>query len=194
MSRFTTAVAIAIGAVTVMPAGAQQPPRGRMGMGMMGMGAMPAGQDSARMAMMAVVHELVMNHDRITRTVTNLPNGVRTITESSDSQYVRLIRQHVATTTQGLATTPSPPPPMQTPAMRTILANRDRINTVAEPTANGVQVTQTSSDPAVAAALQAHAAEVTDLVRGGMEALHAAMAARGAGGPPMGRMGRPPRT
>ena len=36
------------------------------------------------MAQMGDIHELFINHDRITRTVTNLPNGIRTITESTD--------------------------------------------------------------------------------------------------------------
>ena len=33
-----------------------------------------------------MVHELVVNHERIKRTVTKLPNGIRTVTESVDPQ------------------------------------------------------------------------------------------------------------
>ncbi|MBI4475228.1 MAG: hypothetical protein HY646_21375 [Acidobacteria bacterium] len=43
-----------------------------MGPGMVGMA-----QDSATMAEMGVIHELVVNHDRIKRSVTNLPDGIR---------------------------------------------------------------------------------------------------------------------
>ncbi|HEY7567364.1 MAG TPA: hypothetical protein VH762_07320, partial [Gemmatimonadaceae bacterium] len=51
---------------------------GRMAMGgMMGMA-----HDSATMAQMRVIHELVVNNERIKRTVTNLPNGIRTVTTS----------------------------------------------------------------------------------------------------------------
>ena len=30
------------------------------------------------------IHDLFFNHDRIKRTVTNLPDGIRTVTESDD--------------------------------------------------------------------------------------------------------------
>jgi hypothetical protein len=40
----------------------------RMGAGMMSMG-----HDSATMEQLGVIHELIANHDRIRRTVTNLP-------------------------------------------------------------------------------------------------------------------------
>src|SRR5687767_9324060 len=47
-----------------------------MGPGMMGMG-----HGSSTMAEMGVIHQLVVNHDRIKRTVTNLADGIRTVTE-----------------------------------------------------------------------------------------------------------------
>ncbi len=47
-----------------------------MGPGMMGMG-----HDSATMEQLGDIHALLANHDRIKRTVTNLPNGIRTVTE-----------------------------------------------------------------------------------------------------------------
>ncbi len=37
--------------------------------------------DSATMAQLGVIHDLFINHDSITRTVTNLPDGIRTVTE-----------------------------------------------------------------------------------------------------------------
>ena len=54
-------------------------------------------------------------------------------------------------------------------------ANKDKIKTSYETTAKGIIVTQTSTDTTTVAALQKHAAEVTDLVQGGMAALHTAM-------------------
>lgn len=45
-------------------------------MGMMG-GNATAGERSD-------LHDLLFNHDRIKRTVTNLPDGIRTVTESDD--------------------------------------------------------------------------------------------------------------
>ena len=38
------------------------------------------------MAQMRDIHELFANHDRMTRTVTNLPDGIHTVTESNDPQ------------------------------------------------------------------------------------------------------------
>ena len=47
------------------------------------------------MAQMGDIHELFVNHDRITRTVTNLPNGIRTVTESADPRIAQLFTDHV---------------------------------------------------------------------------------------------------
>jgi hypothetical protein len=65
--------------------------------------------------------------------------------------------------------------PIESPAVHAIYANKDKIATTSEPTANGIVVTQTSSDPKVIALLQEHAVEVSELVRGGMAAVHTAM-------------------
>ena len=53
--------------------------------------------------------------------------------------------------------------------------DKDKIHTRYETTATGVVVEQTSDDAQTVAALQTHAAEVTDLVKGGMAALQTAM-------------------
>ena len=68
-----------------------------MGQSNKGHGMMGMGHDSATMAQMGVIHELFVNHDRITRSVTNLPNGIRTVTESDDPRIRQLLRDHVAT-------------------------------------------------------------------------------------------------
>ncbi|HEY7743800.1 MAG TPA: hypothetical protein VIA19_12210, partial [Burkholderiales bacterium] len=43
-------------------------------------------QDEGSAADMGLVRDLLMNHSRIQRTVTNLPDGIRTVTESDDPQ------------------------------------------------------------------------------------------------------------
>lgn len=146
-----------------------------MGMGgMMGMG-----RDSAHAAQMAVIHELVMNHDRITRSVTNLPDGVRAVTESDDSVIVRRIRQHVRSMNMRVAAGDDPGTPMETAALRVIYRNHDKIRTVTEMTPKGVVIVQTSTDSAVVVALKEHAAELTDLIQRGMIALHERMMKNG---------------
>lgn len=141
-----------------------------MGPGMMGMG-----HDQATMAQMGDIHALLINHDRIKRTVTNLSDGIRTVTESDDPQIAELIKTHVAQMGQRVRAGDDPGLPIESPALRAIFQFKDKINTTYETTANGIVVTQTSIDPKAVAVLQEHAAEVTDLVKGGMPALHAAM-------------------
>ena len=142
--------------------------------GMMGMQ-----HDSATMAQMSVIHQLVANHDRIKRSVTNLPNGIRTVTESDDPQLAQLIKDHTTTMIGRVGAGDDPGLPVESPALHGIFRDKDKVHTTIEPTAKGVAVVQTSTDPQVVSELQKHAAEVSDLVKGGMAALHTAMANNG---------------
>jgi hypothetical protein len=148
--------------------------QGMMGHGMMGMGHM-MGRDAATASDMSAIHELAIGHDRIRRTVTNLPDGIRTVTESDDPRIAQLIREHVARMGQRVRAGKMMGVPIESPAVHRIYANKDKIRTTSEATPEGIVVTQTSSDPAIVALLQEHAVEVSGLVRGGMEAMHAAM-------------------
>jgi len=158
---------------------------GGMGGGMMGrggMGGMMRGGDTTSAAIMAVVHELMTNHDKLRRTVTNLPNGIRTLTESDDPVMAQQIKKHVAATGEFVTKGVDPNLPMSTPALHGVLQNGRKITRQTEVTAKGVLVTETSTDSATVALLQAHAAEVTDLVNRGMAAMHEKM--MGGGAPP----------
>jgi hypothetical protein len=135
---------------------------------------------------MRLIHELVMNHQRITRTVTNLPDGILTITESGDTLLARRIREHVVSMDRRVVAGDDPMLPMESPALHAIFLNNTKVHTVVSPTTMGVVVLQTSSDSATVTALQRHAAEVSDLVQGGMAAMHAAMMRRGKGAGGMG--------
>lgn len=138
--------------------------------GMMGMQ-----HDSTTRAEMRVVHELLVNHERIRRTVTNLPDGIRTLTESDDPAVAQLIQQHVSSMLQRVSEGRDPNLPMESPALHSIFRDRGRIRTTVETTGKGVIVVQTSTDAQTVAALQEHASEVSELTRGGMAAMHAAM-------------------
>jgi hypothetical protein len=148
---------------------------GMMGQGMMGRRMMAGGHDSSTLTDMSAIHELAAMHDRIRRTVTNLPNGIRTVTESDDPRIAQLIRDHVASMGQRVRAGRMLNVPIESPAVHAIYANKDKISTTSEPSARGIVVTQTSSDPKVIALLQEHAVEVSELVRGGMAAMHTAM-------------------
>jgi hypothetical protein len=168
----TTNIVATIASVTLAAAASAQ---GHGRMDMMGMGTMGMGRDSATMAQMRVVHELVVNNTRIERTVTNLPNGIRTVTTSADPALARLIKDHVLTMDQRVTRGDDPGLPMESEALRAIFRGKDGVRTVTDTIANGIIVVQTSSDSSIVAALQQHAAEVTDLVRRGMPAMREAM-------------------
>ena len=184
MCRNRSMVLMAVVGATIAGAPALAQGHGRMGMGA-GMKGMA--HDSATMTQMRVIHELVMNHERISRTVTNLPNGIRTVTTSDDPRIAGLIKDHTLTMFERVGKGDDPGFPMESPALRAIFLGRDKIHTTSDTTANGVIIVQTSADSAVVAALQEHAAEVTDLVRRGMVAMREAMMKHGRGGGAMPR-------
>ncbi len=154
-----------------------------MGPGMMNgmemhMGAMGMGHDSATMAQLGTIHELFLNHDRIKRTVTNLPNGIRTTTESDDPRIAQLIKEHVANMGQRVDAGNDPGLPIESGALHAIFKNYDKIQTKVETIEEGVVVIQTSADKEAVAALQQHALEVSDFVTEGMLAMRTAMMKR----------------
>jgi hypothetical protein len=147
-----------------------------MGPGMM-RGAMAGGMhDDAFRADMGLVHEMLGSHERIERKVTNLPNGIRTVTESDDPQVAATLKAHVASMANRLEE--GREFNLFSPTIPVLFENKDKIRTAIEYTAKGVVFTQTSDDAKVVAALQEHAVEVSELVRDGMAAMRRAAQAR----------------
>jgi hypothetical protein len=133
-------------------------------------------QDAASSADMGLVHELLVNHDKIKRTVTRLPDGIKTVTESDDPQVAQAIKAHVTSMSQRLedgrefnifSTT-----------LPVLFENREKIRSTVTMTERGSVVTRTSTDAKVVAALQGHAAEVTELAQEGMAAMRRGMMRR----------------
>lgn len=138
--------------------------------------------DDAFAADMQLVRGMLFSHDRIKRTVTNLPDGIKTVTESDDPQVAQAIQSHVASMVQRLSD--GKEFNLFSKTIPVLFENRDKIRTTVETTATGSIVTQTSDDAKVVAALQEHATEVDELVREGMAAMmRGMMAARSGGGP-----------
>jgi hypothetical protein len=163
---------------------------GMMGPGMgFGPGMMGMAGDSATMDELRVIHTLFVNHDRIKRTVTNLPNGIRTVTESDDPQIAALLKTHVGDMLKRVGAGDDPGLPIESEALHSIFRDKDKIHTSVETTANGVIVVQTSDDKQAVAALQKHAAQVTDFAQEGMAALRTAMMKNFGGTMPGGMMG-----
>ncbi len=157
-------------------AGGFGPPFMHHGMGrMMGPGMMGMAHNSATMEQLRVIHTLFVNHDRIKRTVTNLPDGIRTVTESDDPQIAQLLKNHVADMMKRVGAGDDPGLPIESDALHSIFRDKDKIRTNVETTATGIVVVQTSDDPKAVAALQEHAAQVSDFAQEGLAALRTAM-------------------
>jgi hypothetical protein len=141
-------------------------------------GPMAAGMqhDDAFRADMGLVHDMFANHESIKRTVVNLPNGIRTVTESDDPKVAQAIKAHVASMEQRLKD--GRVFNLFSPTIPVLFENKDKIKTTVESTEKGSALVQTSDDPKVVAALQAHAVEVSELARDGMAAMMRSARAR----------------
>ena len=138
-------------------------------------------QDEGSSADMGLVRNLLVNHTKIRRTVTNLPDGIRTVTESDDPQVAQTIKAHVASMSQRLKD--GREFNIFSSTLPVLFENRDKIKSVVEMTEKGSVVTRTSTDAKVVVALQGHAAEVTELVQEGPVAMMRGMMTRMAMGP-----------
>ncbi|MDP3083568.1 MAG: hypothetical protein Q8N44_07745 [Rubrivivax sp.] len=131
-------------------------------------------QDAGSAADMGLVHALLMQHEKIERTVTQLPNGIQTVTESNDPQVAQSIKAHVASMSKRLSD--GREFNLFSDTIPVLFANKDRIESTVEFTGRGAIARRTSTDGAVVAALQAHAKEVSALAQGGMAEFHRNMA------------------
>jgi hypothetical protein len=118
---------------------------------MPGLRGLNASQDESEE--LAVMFE---NFDTISREVKNLPNGIRTVTRSSDDPLIFI----------------------QSPTLDILFARGVEMQSQIDVTEEGIVVVRTSTNPEVVAALHTHAAEVSDMAERGMQAVHDAMAQR----------------
>jgi len=115
------------------------------------------------------------NHKDITRKVENIENGIVTTTETENERLRENIVNHVSMMLTRLQENRNPEVIIQSPTLNILFDNYDKIETEVVSTDKGVQVIQTSNDPAIVAALQQHASEVSDMAAGGMQAVHERM-------------------
>ena len=118
------------------------------------------------------------NFDTITREVTNLPNGSRTVTRSSDENVMAVLVSHIAGMVDRVERGDDPKIFIQSPTLDVLFANGAEMESLIEVTEEGIVVVRTSADPEVVAALHVHAAEVSDMADRGMQAVHDVMARR----------------
>ena len=115
------------------------------------------------------------NHKQITRTVENISNGITTTTETTDDKLRDALVSHVVAMVARLEEKRDPKIIIQSPTLDKLFAESDAIQTNITMTELGIVVTQTSTNPIVVKTLQTHAAEVSDMARRGMEAVHERM-------------------
>lgn len=115
------------------------------------------------------------NHKQITRTVENISNGITTTTETTDDKLRDALVSHAVAMVARLEEKRDPKIIIQSPTLDKLFAESDAIQTNITMTELGIVVTQTSTNPIVVKTLQTHAAEVSDMARRGMEAVHERM-------------------
>lgn len=181
--------AAALGAVVLIAGGAiyLNPPTWAMGlmhgMHQAGIGQMHmfTGIDTTE-AETVELRDMFANHTSLTRTVENLPNGIRTLTESTDPALRDALVSHVIGMIDRVDQGRDPQIPIQSPTLDILFRNAALIVTEMDPTDHGIIIIQTSDDPETVAALQKHAAEVSDLAARGIDAAHESMMQRHHGG------------
>lgn len=115
---------------------------------------------------MADFHFLLDHRAEIRRTVTNLPDGVETLTESDVPEVAARLRVHVSAMYARLEA--KRPIHQRDPLFREVFAHADQIRVIITPTANGLRVVETSAEPAVVKLVQAHAEVVDAFLKNGM--------------------------
>lgn len=123
----------------------------------------------------AEIELMFRNFQTLSREVETLPNGIRTVTRSSDPEVMEALVSHSVGMIDRVGRKDDPNIFVQSPTLDIFFLRGDAILSDVEVTEAGLVVTQTSDDPEIVAALHAHAAEVTDMVNRGMMAVHERM-------------------
>ena len=130
---------------------------------MMGGGMM----DENMMRDMGPIHGLLTQHEKVHRTVEEIPGGVRTVTTSEDPQVTDLIRTHVREMKERIEK--GQPIRQMDPLFREIFRHHEKIRLEIEDVPGGVRATETSDDPQVTLLIRQHATRaVSEFVQGGM--------------------------
>ncbi len=160
----------------------------RMGHGMHGHGADGTGHDEIHMpglrGLNATPEEstelavMFRSFQTLSREVVNLPNGIRTVTRSSDEAVMDALVSHVVGMIGRVERADDPQIMIQSPTLDIFFMRGSAIVTAIDVTDEGIVVIQTSDDPEMVTALQVHAAEVSDMADRGMQAVHEMMMQR----------------
>ena len=122
---------------------------------------------------------MFQNFSTLTRAVEHLPNGIRTVTRSSDPVVMGALASHVVGMIDRVERGDDPQIFIQSPTLDVFFLHGEGIQSEIDFNDEGVVVVQTSHDPELVAALQIHAAEVSAMADRGMQAVHEMMMERG---------------
>jgi len=127
--------------------------------------------------------EMFNRHNEITRTVEEIPGGIRTTTQSTSPDLVAQLQAHVSSMyahlDQGAEVM------CMSGSLPTLFRQANGYRRQLTLTTTGVVAEETADDPALAQAIRAHAQEVTGFVRDGMPAMMQGMMGSGMMGPGM---------
>jgi len=127
----------------------------------------------------AEIETLFRAFDTITREVENLPNGIKTITRSSDDAVMGALVSHSMGMIERVEELDDPKIRIQSPTLDIFFMRGEEIKSTIDVTDEGLVIVQTAEDPELIKALQTHAAEVTAMADRGMQAVHEMMMERG---------------
>ena len=122
--------------------------------------------------------EIFRSYEGISRSVTNVQNGIVTTTEAENESLHEATVSHVSMMVTRLKEGRNPEVIIQSPKLDALFEVYDEISTEVEMTEFCVKVIQTSSNPKAVRLLQTHATEVSDMANRGMEAVHERMAGK----------------
>ena len=110
--------------------------------------------------------EMFNRHNEITRSVEEIPGGIRTVTQSDSPDLVALLQAHVSSmyshVDQGAEVM------CMSGSLPTLFRHAHGYHRQLTFTPTGVMAEETADDPALTRAIRAHAQEVTGFVRDGM--------------------------
>ncbi|WP_240686447.1 hypothetical protein [Aliiroseovarius marinus] len=121
---------------------------------------------------------LFRNFRTLERVVENLPDGIRTVTRSTNPEVMEVLVSHVVGMVDRVERQDDPKIIIQSPTLDIFFDRAETISNTIEVTDEGIVVTQTSDDPDVVNALQLHAQEVSAMASQGMHAVHMMMMQR----------------
>jgi hypothetical protein len=137
--------------------------------------------------------EMFNRHNELTRTVEEIPAGIRTTTQSDSPELAAQLKAHVSSMYSHLEQRGEVM--CMSDSLPTLFRHADGYRRQLTLTLTGVIAEETADDPQLVAAIRAHAQEVTGFVRDGMPPMMRGMMGSGPMGPGMmgpGHMMGPP--